>query len=191
MSSYYSDHRVNNCFFNYGYVKKGSKKYRNALRYAKKMEKKYWNWINKGFDYSELWNLDQTFYSFLLAHNYIPKEYIYFFKILKNDDFWDESICKLYNLTNEENIPTKEDIQTKYNEIIKKEIEYINHLPINEKIIIKTFIIPRIKEFKEKTNSYPAHYTESEWDKILEDIVKDVDKMVFESLFEHIPQMWY
>ena len=182
MSSYYSDHRVNNRFFNYGLVKKGSKKYRNALRYAKKMKKKYW--IYKGFDYSELWNLDHTFYSFLLAHNYIPKEYIPFFKIIKEDIFWEENVGKLYNLTEIETI------RNKYDEIIKKEIEYINHLPINEKIYIKGFLIPRVKEFKENINSHPAYYTESEWDKILEDIVQDVNKMIFESLFEHIPQMW-
>ena len=39
MSSYYSDHRVNNRFFNYGLVKKGAKRYRKALRQAKKTQK--------------------------------------------------------------------------------------------------------------------------------------------------------
>ena len=182
MGSRYSDNKVNNRFFNYGLVKKGSKKYRRALRQAKKMTKKYW--LKKGFDYSELWNLDHTVYSFLLAHNYIPKEYIPFFKIIQKEIYWEESVGELYNLTEIETI------RDKYDEIIKKEIEYINHLPINDRLTITTFLIPRIKEFKEYTCSHPAHYTQTDWDKILENIIKDVDKLIFESLFEHIHQMW-
>ena len=182
MNSYYSDHRVNNRFFNYGLVKKGSKHYRRALRQAKKTQKKYW--LKKGFDYTELWNVDHTFYSFLLAHNYIPKEYIPFFKIIKEKVFWEESVGELYNLTE------IEAIRNKYDEIIKAEIDYIYKLPINDRMVITLFLIPRIKEFKEYKSGYPVQYTETDWDKILEDIIKDLDNMIMESLFEHLHQMW-
>lgn len=182
MSSYYSDHMVNNRFFNYGLVKKSTKLYRRALRQAKKTRKKYW--IKKGFDYSELWNLDHTFYSFLLAHNYISKEYIPFFKIIKEEVYWEKSVGELYNLTE------IKAIRDKYDEIIQAEISYINKLPINDRMGITIFLIPRIKEFKEYKNGHPVQYTETDWDKILDDIIKDVDKMIYESLFEHIHQMW-
>lgn len=39
MSSHCSDYKVNNRFFNYGLVKKGTKRYRRALRQAKKTQK--------------------------------------------------------------------------------------------------------------------------------------------------------
>lgn len=182
MSSRCSDYKVNNRFFNYGLIKKGTKRYRRALRQAKKTQKKYW--IKKGFDYSELWNIDHTFYSFLLAHNYIPKEYIPFFKIIKEEVYWEESVGELYNLTE---IKT---IRDKYDEIIQAEISYINKLPINDRMAITLFLIPRIKEFKEYKNGHPVQYTETDWDKILDDIIKDIDKMIYESLFEHIHQMW-
>ena len=55
---------------------------------------------------------------------------------------------------------------------------------------ITLFLIPRIKEFKEYKNGYPVQYTETDWDKILEDIIKDLDNMIMESLFEHLHQMW-
>lgn len=51
----------------YGLIRKGTKAYRNALRYYRKTKRIY----GVGFDYSELWNLDSTFLDFAYRKKYI------------------------------------------------------------------------------------------------------------------------
>ena len=51
----------------YGFIRKGTKAYRNALRYCRKTKRIY----GVGFDYSELWNLDCTFLDFAYCKKYI------------------------------------------------------------------------------------------------------------------------
>lgn len=51
----------------YGTIRKGTKAYRNALRYCRKTKRLY----GVGFDYSELWSLDCAFMDFAYRKGYI------------------------------------------------------------------------------------------------------------------------
>lgn len=74
----------------YGIIRKGTKEYRNALRYCRKMKRIY----GVGFDYSELWNLDCTFLDFAYRKRYI--------KVKLDDKAFDYSFEDYNKLKNEQ-----------------------------------------------------------------------------------------
>ena len=68
----------------YGIIRKGTKAYRNALRYCRKMKRIY----GVGFDYSELWNLDCAFLDFAYRKRYnkLKNEQIEIIRNIQNQE---------------------------------------------------------------------------------------------------------
>ena len=166
--------------FGWGCVYKNEKGYRKALRQCKKNKKRF----GVGFDNSETWNLDHTFFMYLYNTRWIRK----MDDFLKAHMFWkdDEYVCEKYNIPDYE----YQNIAEIENKLISDVFISINQLNDEKKKQLCDFLIPRLIVFKEKSNSHPASMTEEEWDKYIDDTIEELKQLKFDKFEKRLGCFW-
>ena len=167
----------------YSLIKKGSKEYREALRSIRRNYKKY----GAKFDYSELWNLDCTIYKYV--HNHKLCEHPFLEKCVAGDSFDYSKYWERQGITKEE-----------YNENLKiyweKEKKLYNEVNFQiSKLTDKkflSFLLPRLKAFKNRVLGYPAYYmTFEEYEEYLQSVINEIEtKGTCTLIYENFNSLW-
>ena len=170
----------NQVIFNWGCIRKKEKGYRKALRQCKKNKKRF----GVGFDNSETWNLDHTFFKYLYNTRWIRE----MDDFLKAHICWkeDEYICEKYNIPEYEYQNIAE-IQDKY---ISDIFTSINQLSDEKKKQLSDFLIPRLIVFKEKSNSHPVSMTEDSWNQYIDNTIEELKKLKFDNFKFKFRAFW-
>lgn len=181
--------------FNYGYVHRGTKAYRNALRSCKLNQKLY----GVGFDYTELWSLDISFYKFLLKNQIIKSDWLKY-KVRSLDDIY---IKKKYGfdehieLKKAKTIEERKVIYEKYQEYVEKEQNQIlNYISVifdefpKDKEKIVNFLVPRLLALKDLTYSYPCNMTSEDWKNLILQCVYDLKMGNIQLFLTNIDSFW-
>lgn len=179
---------------NYGLNRRGTKTYRNALRSCKLNQKLY----GAGFDFTEIWNLDLTFYKFIYKNGINSSRFLV--SLIYSKDY--EYIRKLYNIENpyeQNDLKKKAEIYEKEdecrniereklkNEILKKLSE---NPDLNERVC--NFLVPRLKAFKAETIGYPCKYdTFDNWSNYIQECIDEIEQnRTFIKFYEEINAFW-
>ena len=170
----------NKSLFGWGCVYKNEKGYRKALRQCKKNKKRF----GVGFDNSEIWNLDHTFFMYLYNTRWIRE----MDDFLKAHMFWkeDDYVCEKYNIPEYD----YQNIGEIENELISDVFANINQLDDEKKKQLCDFLIPRLIVFKEKSNSHPCSMTEEEWDKYIDDTIEELKNLKFDNFKFKFRAFW-
>lgn len=178
---------------NYGVIQKGTKSYRNALRFCRYTKKKY----GVGFDYTELWNLDSTFFNYIYKHNIVKSKFLEALVNFNEDEF----VLKQYNLQD----PYFEKDKDKKLELYQIRDRYIESekLKLRKEILeildkhpeIKTnvcdFLVPRLKCFKDIIHGYPVDMTFESWKQYIQECIDEIENFeVFDKFFNKIYDFW-
>ena len=170
----------NKSLFGWGCVYKNEKRYRKALRQCKKNKKRF----GVGFDNSETWNLDHTFFMYLYNTRWIRE----MDDFLKAYMFWkeEEYVCEKYN------IPYYEynDIGAALDTQVVVLFLHIEKLDDSKKKQLCDFLIPRLIVFKENLHGYPGNMTEEEWDKYIDDTIEELKQLNFDKFEKRLGCFW-
>lgn len=166
--------------FGWGCVYKNEKEYRKALRQCKKNKKRF----GVGFDNSETWNLDRTFFMYLYNTRWVREmdDFLKAYMFSREDDY----ICDKYNIPKYEYQNIAE-IQDKY---ISDIFTSVNQLDDKKKKQLSDFLIPRLIVFKENLHGYPANMTEEEWDQYIDDTIEELKQLKFDKFEKRLGCFW-
>ena len=179
---------------NYGLNVRGTKSYRNALRSCRKNKRLY----GTGFDFSELWNLDLTFYKFLYKNGINTSRFLVSMIYSKDSEYIREQYniedpyiqtdnnkrLEIYNKEQECRELEKEKLK---DDILKK----IQEKPeLNERIC--NFLIPRLKAFKDTSHGYPMPYNSFDnWCNYIQECIEEIEKnRTFTKFYQEISAFW-
>lgn len=170
----------NKSLLGWGCTYKNEKRYRKALRQCRKNKKRF----GVGFDNSETWNLDHTFFMYLYNTRWVRE----MDDFLKAHMFWkeDEYICEKYNIPDYEYHDIGLALETQVDLVFL----HIEKLDDSKKKQLCDFLIPRLIVFKEKSNSHPASMTEEEWDKYIDDTIEELKQLKFDNFKFKLGAFW-
>lgn len=172
--------KSNQVILNWGCIRKKEKGYRKALRQCKKNKKRF----GVGFDNSETWNLDHTFFMYLYNTRWIRE----MDDFLKAHMFWeeDEYVCEKYNIPDYEYNDIGIALDTQVNLVFS----HIEKLDDSKKKQLCDFLIPRLTVFKENLHGYPACMTEEEWNKYIDDTIEELKQLKFDNFKYKFGAFW-
>ena len=177
----------------YGVIQRGRSSYRNALRHYRKTKRLY----GVGFDYTELWNLDSTFFNYIYKHNIVKSKFLEAIVNFNEDEF----VLKQYNLQDPYFEKDKDkkwelyQIRDKYveSEKLKLRTEILEILDKHPEIKtnVCNFIVPRLKCFKDIIHSYPCDMTFESWKQYIQECIDEIENFeVFDKFFNKIYDFW-
>jgi hypothetical protein len=172
-------------YLNYGFIERGSKYHRKALRQCKRNKERY----GVGFDDSETWNLDATFARYILSKNYnVDKSILHALSTVGLPDLVGNlyAVCPLSN---------RDTFNTHYDNILNKLLKDINNLSDINKIDISNFIYPRLLRFADITNGYPFGWNNitkhDEWIDYVKITAEDIKNLDFKKFILNIEKFWW
>lgn len=166
--------------FGWGCVHKNEKGYRKALRECRKNKKRF----GVGFDNSETWNLDHTFFMYLYNTRWIREmdDFLKAYMLQKEDEY----ICDKYNIPEYD----YQNISEVLDKLIEKVFVSVNQLDDKKKKQLCDFLIPRLIVFKENLHGYPANMSEVSWNEYIDETIEELKQLKFDKFEARLGSFW-